>query len=114
MELVITTREVGDRTVVSAVGEVDIASASALDAVLTEAVASGHVELIVDLDQVGFLDSTGLGVLVKFLKRTREADGSLSVVTESERVLKVIRITGLDAVIPLFTSVDLALAAVPE
>jgi len=114
MELVITTREVGDRTVVSVVGEVDIASAGALDAVLSEAIASGRTHLVVDLDEVGFLDSTGLGVLVKSLKRTREAGGSLTVVTESERVLKVIRITGLDAVIPLFASVDLALAAVPE
>jgi len=114
MELVITTREVGDRTVVSVVGEVDIASAGALDAVLSEAIASGRTHLVVDLEEVGFLDSTGLGVLVKSLKRTREAGGSLTVVTESERVLKVIRITGLDAVIPLFASVDLALAAVPE
>lgn len=114
MELVITTREVGDRTVVSVVGEVDIASAGALDAVLSEAIASGRSDLVVDLAEVGFLDSTGLGVLVKALKRTREAGGSLTVATESERVLKVIRITGLDAVIPLFASADLALAAVPE
>ena len=66
---------------------------------------------MVDLTGVTFLDSTGLGVIVKALKRTREADGTLAVATESERVLKVFRITGLDGVVPLFPDVAAAVTA---
>lgn len=111
VELGISTREAGDRTVVAVSGEVDIASAPALDVVLSDLIASGQADLVVDLTAVGFLDSTGLGVLVKALKRAREADGSLAVATGSERVLKVFRITGLDQVMSLHASAADALAA---
>ena len=67
---------------------------------------AGRVRLVVDLSAVGFLDSTGLGVLVKALKRTREHDGTLDLVATDERILKVFRITGLDAVMPLHASLD--------
>ena len=111
MELVITTDQVVGRTIVAVEGEVDIATAGELDAVLSAEIADGHTNVVVDLSKVGFLDSTGLGVLIKALKRTREADGSLAVVTDSQRVLKVFRITGLDSVVPLFASLEAALAA---
>jgi anti-sigma B factor antagonist len=49
-------------------------------------------------------------VLVKALKRVREVDGSLDVVVTADRVAKVFRLTGLDALIPLHASVAEALA----
>ena len=55
-------------------------------------------------------DSTGLSVLVKALKRVREADGRLDVVVTADRVAKVFRLTGLDQLIPLHPSVAEALA----
>jgi anti-sigma B factor antagonist len=110
MDLAISSRSVGNYSVVAVEGEVDVYSAPALDEVLSGLIAEGNTRLIIDLTEVGFLDSTGLGVLVKALKRVREADGSLAVVTASERVLKVFRITGLDVVMSLVPSVDQALA----
>jgi anti-sigma B factor antagonist len=67
-------------------------------------------ELVVDLSSVGFIDSTGLGILVSTLKHVRESDGRLDVVVATPRVLKVFSLTGLDVVIPLHATLDGALA----
>ena len=61
---------------------------------------------VIDLSGVEFLDSTGLGVMVKALKWAREAGGSLRVVATADRITKVFTITGLDEVMSLSGSVD--------
>ncbi len=105
-----STREEGGRVVVAAIGEVDVFTAPQLDAELSRLTGDGRTDLVVDLSRVDFLDSTGLSVLVKTLKRVREADGRLDVVVTAERVAKVFRLTGLDQLIPLHPSVAEALA----
>jgi anti-sigma B factor antagonist len=110
VDLEVSTREDAGRTVVTAVGEVDVYTAPALDDALSAAVVAGATALVVDLSAVDFLDSTGLSVLVKALKRVRDIDGSLSVVVTAARVAKVFRITGLDQVIPVHPSLADALA----
>jgi anti-sigma B factor antagonist len=102
MELQLATRHEGDVAVVSALGEVDVFSAPGLDAELDAQIAAGNARLVVDLSEVAFLDSTGLGVLVKALKHAREADGWLHLVVTSDRIRKIFEITGLDASIPIF------------
>jgi anti-sigma B factor antagonist len=102
MELQLATRQEGDVSVVSALGEVDVFSAPGLDAELDAQIAAGNVRLVVDLSDVAFLDSTGLGVLVKALKHAREAGGWLHLVVTSDRIRKIFEITGLDASIPIF------------
>ena len=110
MDLQISTRAEDGAVVVTVAGEVDVATAPQLDATLSDLIADGAVTLVVDLSEVGFLDSTGLGVLVKAVKRTREAAGGVAVVTTSPRVLKVLNITGLDKAIPVHATVDEALS----
>jgi anti-sigma B factor antagonist len=109
VDLDVSTREEGGRVIVAAIGEVDVFTAPALDAELSRLTADGRHAIVVDLSRVDFLDSTGLSVLVKTLKRVREADGSLDVVVTADRVAKVFRLTGLDALIPLHASVGDAL-----
>jgi len=111
VELDVSTTDQDGRTVVAAIGEVDLFTAPALDAELTRVVAAGASTVVVDLTGVDFLDSTGLSVLVKALKRVRESDGSLSVVVASERVAKVFRITGLDQILPVHPTLAEALGA---
>ena len=78
---------------------------------LIELVSDGKHRIVVDLEGVDFLDSTGLGVLVGGLKRVRAHEGSLRLVCTQERILKIFRITGLTKVFPIHASVDEALAA---
>ncbi|MGH2684538.1 MAG: STAS domain-containing protein [Actinomycetota bacterium] len=65
--------------------------------------------MVVDLDDVGFIDSTGIGVLVGAVKRARSTDGDLTLVCTQRRILKVLQITGLTQVFSVFDSVDDAL-----
>jgi len=109
VDLSLTTRTEGGRTVVEVGGEIDVYTAPKLRETLVSLVDAGQYELVVDLERVEFLDSTGLGVLVGGLKRVRTHDGSLSLVCTQERLLKIFRITGLTKVFPIHDSVAAAL-----
>lgn len=111
MDLVLSTRQEKAATVVAASGEIDVFTAPQLDAALTAAVIGGNGRVLVDLRQVSFLDSTGLGMLVKCLKAATGAGGWLRLVVGSEKIRKIFDITGLDAAMPIFDTVEAGLAA---
>ena len=112
MDLSIQERPAGEgRTVVEVSGEIDVYTAPKLREALLNLVESGNHRLIVDMEGVEFLDSTGLGVLVGGLKRVRAHDGSLDLVCTQERILKIFRITGLTKVFGIHDTVDEAIAA---
>ena len=71
----------------------------------------GKHHIIVDLEGVDFLDSTGLGVLVGGLKRLRSHEGDLALVCTQSRILKVFEITGLTKVFSIYDSVDAAVGS---
>ena len=106
MELGITTSEHGPYTVVAITGEVDVYTAPRLREALIDLVSDGKYHLLIDLQGVEFLDSTGLGVLVGGLKRVRAHEGTLSLVCSSPRIIKIFRITGLTKVFPIFETLD--------
>jgi anti-sigma B factor antagonist len=97
--------------VVTVEGEIDIYTAPRLRELLIDLAGKGSCQLIVDLDKVGFLDSTGLGVLVGGLKRVRAHDGSLDLICTQERILKIFKITGLTKVFGIYQTVGQAIAA---
>lgn len=97
-------------TVLAVRGEVDVYTAPRLREKLVELVTQGHHHVVVDLEGVDFLDSTGLGVLVGGLKRLRSHDGDLTLVCTQHRIRKVFEITGLNKVFTIHSSVDAALA----
>jgi len=111
VDLTLSTREEGDRTVVVVGGEIDVYTAPKLREQLVDLVNAGRYNLVIDMEGVDFLDSTGLGVLVGGLKRVRAHDGSLRLVCTQERILKIFRITGLTKVFPLHDTVDEAVSA---
>ena len=108
MDLSLETRNEGDWTVVSVGGEIDVYTAPKLREALVELVNAGRYQLIVDVEAVDFLDSTGLGVLVGALKRLRAAGGTFGLVCSKEPLLKIFRITALDQVFPIYPSVEAA------
>ena len=111
MDLTLATREVDGKTIVAVGGEIDVYTAPKLRDKITELVAAGVYDLVVDMGEVEFLDSTGLGVLVGGLKKVRAHDGSLQLVCSQDRLLKIFRITGLAKVFVIHDSADAALAA---
>ena len=103
--LTISTRHERGYEIVTAAGEIDIATVTRLRARLSELAASG-CPLVADLDQVSFIDSAGLSALVGAAKRTAAYGGSLHVVCARPQIRKLFRLTGLDSRIPLAHSLD--------
>ncbi|MDP3890768.1 anti-sigma factor antagonist [Nocardioides sp.] len=106
MDLTLDTREVGGRTVVAVGGEIDVYTAPKLRDCVTDLVADGAYHIVIDMEAVEFLDSTGLGVLVGGLKKVRAHDGSLELICNQDRLLKIFRITGLAKVFTIHASAD--------
>jgi anti-sigma B factor antagonist len=111
VDLSLETREVADRTVVTVGGEIDVYTAPKLRDKITELVNGGHHDLLIDMEKVEFLDSTGLGVLVGGLKKVRAEDGSMELICSQDRLLKIFRITGLAKVFTIHDSESTALEA---
>ncbi len=97
-------------TVVVAVhGEVDLFTAPEFKAHVAEAVRSGYDTLVIDFSEANFLDSSSLGVLIGAHRKQTRRGGSLIIACDQERILKVLRITGLDSVFRIVASVEDAL-----
>ncbi|MEO5679789.1 MAG: STAS domain-containing protein [Acidimicrobiales bacterium] len=96
--------------VVAVSGEVDIATAPKLREKLVELASQGAQQVVVDLEAVEFLDSTGLGVLIGGMKRLRGLEGDLTLVCTQPRILKVFEITGLNRAFSIYETVDAAVA----
>jgi anti-sigma B factor antagonist len=111
VDLTLATRDVDGTTVGSVGGEIAGYTAPKLRDKITELVAAGVYDLVIDMEAVEFLDSTGLGVLVGGLKKVRAHDGSLQLVCTQDRLLKIFRITGLAKVFVIHETAEAALAS---
>ena len=111
MDLDVETGRLGDKSVVTLRGEIDVYTAPRLRQAIIDLVDAGAMDIVVDMEKVDFLDSTGLGVLVGGLKRVKDKDGSMKLVATQDRILKIFDITGLAKVFPIFGSLDQALGS---
>jgi anti-sigma B factor antagonist len=112
MDLSFTIRAEPEGTVVRIHGDLDVVTASKLRERLADLIRRGHHDVIVDLEHVAFVDSSGLAVLVNALKRARAHDGSVRLVCTNEPLLQIFRITGLNRTFTIYATTDAALAAV--
>lgn len=111
MDLSLVTRDTEGVAVVAVEGEIDVYTAPRLRDKISDLVGTGCYQMVVDLEAVEFLDSTGLGVLVGGLKKVRAHGGTLHLVCTQERLLKIFRITGLAKVFAIHDDVASAVAA---
>jgi anti-sigma B factor antagonist len=82
--------------VVSVTGEIDAFTSPALEQELEWVLGDGASSVVVDLAEVGFMDSTALRVLLRALPRFTKRGGKLVLVSDDRRVLRTLEITGLD------------------
>ncbi|GAA3387568.1 STAS domain-containing protein [Cryptosporangium minutisporangium] len=99
----LTTEQVGSEIVLRAAGALDLETAGQVRTAGTAALrASGPPPtLTVDLADVSFIDSTGLGVLVTLWHQARNVGGKFQVARPSPAVLRILEITGVDALFDL-------------
>lgn len=91
--------------VLSVRGEIDLATAPQLRRSIHDLIDGGHRQVAVDLTDVEFMDSTGLGVLIGSLKRLNEDGGNLVLTGLRPAVSRVFEITGLDRIFTVHDSV---------
>jgi stage II sporulation protein AA (anti-sigma F factor antagonist) len=99
--------------VVSGPAEIDIANAGQLRAALLAAAAQGHATIVVDLTETSFCDTSGLQVLVLAHRRAAAEGGELRLVVRSATLQRLFSLTGVDHVIPNFTTLDQAVGELP-
>ena len=100
--------------VLTAPAEIDFTTADQLRAVLLHEGDRGHATIVVDMTRTRFCDSAGLTVLIRAHKRAMAEGGELRlIIPAGGAVARIVAITRLDLVIPLFASLDEALAPVP-
>ncbi|WP_240653773.1 STAS domain-containing protein [Streptomyces sp. AcE210] len=96
-------------TVVEIHGEIDVASVPQIREHVLTCIEAGRHRLIVDLMEVPFIDSTGLGVLVSIAKRIRTHVGDLRLVITNPDILQIFHITSLHRALPIYDSVEAAM-----
>lgn len=104
----------GNWQVVHVTGDLDLATVPAFRRVIVGAVGPSTPRVIVDLTACDVLDSVGLGLLLGGLKRTRSHGGNLVVVCDEPRILRVLELSDLVRIVPVFASVADALDGAPE
>src|SRR5881628_680742 len=109
MDLELETIKRDQQTVLAVRGEIDVYTAPRLRQAIVDLVDAGSTSIVVDMEKVDFLDSTGLGVLVEGLKRVRTRGGDLSIVVTQDKILKIFEITGLNKAFPIYGSLEDAL-----
>ena len=109
MELNVDSRPDGVG-VVRLAGRLDLLSAAEVRQGLSRAVAEGNRRLIVDLAEVPFIDSSGLGALVSGLKAARLAGGDLRIAEPNEQARVILELTTLNRVLKPYATVEEALA----
>src|SRR5919204_6378012 len=109
MDLDVETTQQGEASILTLRGEIDVYTAPRLRQAIVDLVDGGAKRIVVDMERVDFLDSTGLGVLVEGLKRVKTREGTLSIVATQDKILKIFDITGLNKAFPIHASVDDAL-----
>lgn len=94
--------------VIIASGEIHLSTAEPLSEAIAGALDDGRTAIVLDLEDVGFIDSTGLSVLLNGLRRVTRARGRMAVVCVNPTVLRLFTITKLDTT---FDIVDTRAAA---
>jgi anti-sigma B factor antagonist len=112
MTLTVTPRPLNEGTqALDLEGEVDVYTAPVLRQAIVEQVDGGTKHLVINLEKVEYLDSTGLGILIGGVKRLKEQGGSLRLAGPSARITRIFDITGLNKIFDVYPTEQDALAA---
>lgn len=98
MNLEIRVDETNGIVTVFLIGEIDAYTVSELQEIMDAIVEEKKPNIIVDLEKVNYMDSTGVGMFIGTLKSVKEYDGKLQLLNMQDRVYRLFQITGLTEV----------------
>jgi anti-sigma B factor antagonist len=110
--MIVEKRQLNGFTVLAVEGVIKLGeSAQFFAQTLERALADDRGHVIIDFSRINFIDSTGIGELVGYLGRFRNASRELILVNPSERIRKLLQVARLADLFTIYDSVDAAMAA---
>lgn len=110
MDIKILTREAKKGYLVEVQGEIDVYTSPKVKEIINELIDKGNYNLMINLEEVRYIDSTGLGVLIGALKRVREHNGNITLICTNPQIKKIFNITGLVKIFGIYKSEEEAAA----
>ena len=105
----LTVREDGSITVIKVEGDLVIGAPEAeFKKTVLQLLERGRVNLLIDLSDVGFLDSSGLGALVRAMTTSQNEGGQTKLLGAGPQVRKLLEMTKLDSVFEMFDDLETA------
>jgi anti-sigma B factor antagonist len=111
MPLHVATQRHAEVVIIAVTGELDMDTAPELQERVTALLADGGRRFVFDLAEMPFCDSTGLSIFVRVRNASDELGGDVRLVRPQRSVHRILEISGLIEVLPVFSSVDEALRA---
>ena len=100
------TEDGGELLIFKLRGSLDLATSPTIRAALTDAADKGKRHIVVDLTQLEFLDSTGLGALIGAHRRASEHGGTFRLIVSDGPIARLLNITGLIRVIATYHNLE--------
>ena len=110
--MTISREERNDLLILHIEGEIDVYNAYELRNEINQAIEKKYFDLIIDLKNVSYIDSSGLGVLVSGVKSLMNNQGSLKLVDLNEKIRSLTKLTGLEKFFEIYDNIDEAIASV--
>lgn len=112
LEIEVHSRPVSDGVhLVEVSGEIDLYTGPKVKNCIHDLIDAGTYRLIVSLENVRYMDSTGLGILMSALKRVEEKGGRIVIICKNARVLKIFKLTGFVHTFSIFDGEAEAIAS---
>ncbi|HEX5324202.1 MAG TPA: STAS domain-containing protein [Capsulimonadaceae bacterium] len=108
-QLTTSTEIINGIPILKAAGEIDIYTAPRFKEAITEMITQGHTNILIDMTEVAFMDSSGFGTLLSATKPLRPVGGSLSLCGCNEAITRMLEITRLNTLFRTFKNREEAL-----
>lgn len=93
--MTVNSSEEGDKVIIQIVGEVDLYNAPKVRDAINEYIDKNKLDILIDLDEVDYIDSSGIGVLISSATDIKDIGGNLTLKCNSPNVKRVFELTRL-------------------
>ncbi len=104
-----TTRQVGDVVVVGVEDQLIVGTRQQLKQKILDELGDDGQKFVIDFSETGYIDSSGLGLLVTLSKKISETGGSLRLAALNQDLMSLFELTKLDTLLAIFDSVEHAI-----
>jgi anti-sigma B factor antagonist len=110
MEIIENQKE--DVSIFKLNGRLDSNTSPALEKKLVAAIENGTRNMVIDFENLDYISSAGLRIILKTTKDLKRSDGNIVLCAMQDYVREVFEIAGFDTFLPIFSTVDEALTKV--